>query len=158
VWWSRTPLAVWELPGVGWGSTPQLMSSTPPPQLCFFACLGVRNNPHRSVLMFYRCLWLYQCLPVTVSVYCYYPVAISYQYYKAFTFSHSTYMYCYSVTLLLKWQQNCGAIILYVYCVQHWLYASYSPASNPLWGGVLFPCKRVAAFPFVGRLTGPGPD
>ena len=58
------------------------------------------------------------------------------------------------ITLLLKWQQNCGAIIIYVYCVQHWLCASYSPASNPLWGGVLFPCKRVAAFPFVGlRIT-----
>ena len=63
-------------------------------------------------------------------------------------------MYCYSVTLLLKWQQNCSAIILYVYCVQHWRCASYSPASNPLWGGVLFLCKRVATFPFVGiRIT-----
>ena len=65
-------------------------------------------------------------------------------------------MYCYGITLLLKWQQNCGAIILYVYCVQHWLCASYSysPASNPLWGGVLFLCKRVATFPFVGiRIT-----
>ena len=28
------------------------------------------------------------------------------------------------------------------------------PRSNPLWGGVLLPCKRVAAFPFVGlRIT-----
>jgi len=41
----------------------------------------------------------------------------------------------------------------YVYCVQHWLCASYSPVSNPLWGGILFPCKRVAAFPFVGLRT-----
>ena len=40
-----------------------------------------------------------------------------------------------------------------VYCVQHWLCTSYSPASNPLWGGVLFPCKRVAAFPFVTHLN-----
>ena len=31
---------------------------------------------------------------------------------------------------------------------------SPTPASNLLWGGVLFPCKRVAAFPFVGlRIT-----
>ena len=111
--------------GLG-GSTPspQLMSSTP---LVVLRCLSwvVRNNHYRSQL---QTLYLpsystsYRTLSLLSSIrtlQCYYSVAISYQYYKAFMFSHSTYVYCYSVNLLLKWQQNCGAIILYVYCVLH---------------------------------------
>ena len=86
-------------------------------------------------------------------MYCYYPVAISYQYYKAFTFSHSTctVIQCYfAIEMATKLQ--CYYIIC-VLCTALTL-CSYIPASNPLWGGVLFLCKRVAAFPFVGiRIT-----
>ena len=105
------------------GSTPQLMSSTP---LVVLLCLswGVRNNPHRS-------------RSVIVGI-------------------HSLHVLLRRTVLLCYWNGNKIAVLLYynmVYCVQHWLCALYSPASNPLWGGVMFLCKRVATFPFVTHLN-----
>ena len=116
---------MWELPGGGGGGgSTPQLMSSTP--LVVLLCLswGVRNNPHRS-------------RSVIVGI-------------------HSLHVLLRRTVLLCYWNGNKIAVLLYymVYCVQHWLCALYSPASNPLWGGVLFPCKCVAAFPFVGlRIT-----
>ena len=99
----------------GWGSIPPVNVFNPP-SCASLPVLGVRNNPHRSQLQTLICHHIPQVIEPCHCCHAYVPysVIIQLQYHisiiKLLRSVIYTYMYCYSVTLLLKCQRNCGAM------------------------------------------------